>query len=175
MMPAGYPIEAGGVGDYPIKVGSMLLTMVDPQRGHEIAYNRWYERDHFYAGCMIGAWNISGARFVATKDLKALRYPADSPVIPDPARRAYGTLRSASTMSTPMSGPASIPRSCRALSAPRRPARSRRSVPASRTSRRAIASPTPADRSAPTPRYASCRPTVLSRYLPASPMRRARR
>ena len=28
--------------------------------GHEVAYNRWYERDHFYAGCMIGAWTIVG-------------------------------------------------------------------------------------------------------------------
>ena len=35
--------------------------MVEPHRGHEVAYNRWYERDHFYAGCMIGAWTIAGA------------------------------------------------------------------------------------------------------------------
>ena len=27
-----YPLEAGGVGDYPVRVGSMLLTMVDPHR-----------------------------------------------------------------------------------------------------------------------------------------------
>ena len=61
-------------------------------KGHEVAYNRWYERDHFYAGCMIGAWNISGPRFVATRDLKALRYPADSPVIPDPTTGSYLAL-----------------------------------------------------------------------------------
>ena len=41
---------------------------------------------------MIGAFNISGARFVATKDLKALRYPADSPVIPDPTAGSYLAL-----------------------------------------------------------------------------------
>ena len=40
--------------EYPVQVGSMLLTMVDPLPGHEVAYNRWYERDHFYAGCMVG-------------------------------------------------------------------------------------------------------------------------
>ena len=28
----------------------MLFTMVDPEQGHEVEYNRWYERDHFYAG-----------------------------------------------------------------------------------------------------------------------------
>ena len=32
--------------DYPLKVGSMLFTLVDPNLGHEVAYNRWYERDH---------------------------------------------------------------------------------------------------------------------------------
>ena len=46
-----YPLEPLGVNDYPVKVGSMLLTMVDPHRGFEHAYNRWYERDHYYAGC----------------------------------------------------------------------------------------------------------------------------
>ena len=56
-----------------VRAGSMLYTLVDPELGHEVAYNRWYERDHFYAGCMIGPWLFSGARFVATRDLKDLR------------------------------------------------------------------------------------------------------
>ena len=43
------PIEIGAEAE-PIKLGSMLLTLVEPHRGHEVAYNRWYERDHFYAG-----------------------------------------------------------------------------------------------------------------------------
>ncbi len=59
----------------PVKVGSMLLTLVDPHRGHEVAYNRWYERDHFYSGCMIGPWQFAGKRFVATADLKKLPRP----------------------------------------------------------------------------------------------------
>jgi len=58
--------------EYPVRVGSMLFTQVDPARGKEVEYNRWYERDHFYAGCQIGAWNVAGTRFVATRDLKAL-------------------------------------------------------------------------------------------------------
>ena len=56
----------------------MLFTMVDPHRGHEVAYNRWYERDHFYCGCMIGAWWFAGRRWVATRELKDLRFPATS-------------------------------------------------------------------------------------------------
>ena len=70
-------LGSGKTNERPVRLGGALVTIVEPEKGHEVAYNRWYERDHFYAGCMIGAWNISGARFVATKDLKALRYPAE--------------------------------------------------------------------------------------------------
>jgi hypothetical protein len=70
-----YPLDPGGVDDYPVKVGSMLLTLVDPNPGYEKAYNRWYERDHFYAGCMIGPWLFAGSRWVATRELKDLRWP----------------------------------------------------------------------------------------------------
>jgi hypothetical protein len=57
----------------------MLFTMVDPHPGYEVAYNRWYERDHFYAGCMIGPWLFAGGRWVAPRSLKDLRFPAESP------------------------------------------------------------------------------------------------
>ncbi|MDQ1360582.1 MAG: hypothetical protein QOJ44_959, partial [Acidimicrobiaceae bacterium] len=33
-----YPLEVGGVEDYPVKVGSMLMTLVDPSKGYEQAY-----------------------------------------------------------------------------------------------------------------------------------------
>ena len=69
------------MNDHPIVAGSALFTLVDPNRGHEVAYNRWYERDHFYAGCMIGPWLFAGKRWVATRALKDLRFPAgDTPV-----------------------------------------------------------------------------------------------
>lgn len=69
------PLEVGGVDDYPVKVGSMLLTLVDPNKGYERAYNRWYERDHFYGGCMIGPYTLAGSRWVAPRRLKDLRWP----------------------------------------------------------------------------------------------------
>jgi hypothetical protein len=75
--------------DRQIRVGSLLFTMVEPHQGHEVAYNRWYERDHFYAGCMVGKWQFAGARYVATKDCKQRRYPADSPITPDPMVGSY--------------------------------------------------------------------------------------
>lgn len=59
--------------EYPIRVGSMLFVLTDPGVGHEVEYNRWYERDHIYAGCMIGPWFFSGGRWVATRALKDLR------------------------------------------------------------------------------------------------------
>jgi len=75
-----YPLEPGGVSDYPVKVGSALVTMVDPHPGFEKAYNRWYERDHFYAGCMIGPYLFAGSRWVAPRPLKDLRWPQGSQV-----------------------------------------------------------------------------------------------
>ncbi len=73
-----YPLDVGGIGDYPVKVGSMLLTLVEPNPGFERAYNRWYERDHYYAGCLVGPWLFAGSRWVAPRTLKDRRWPADS-------------------------------------------------------------------------------------------------
>lgn len=78
------------MNDYPIRAGSMLFTMVDPEKGHEVAYNRWYERDHFYAGCMIGPKLFAGKRWVATKALKDLRFPrGDTPLASPVERGSY--------------------------------------------------------------------------------------
>ncbi|HEX3564976.1 MAG TPA: hypothetical protein VHU17_06355 [Acidimicrobiales bacterium] len=79
-----YPLEVGGIDDYPVNVGSMLMTLVDPSRGYEQAYNRWYERDHFYGGCMIGPWLFAGSRWVATRDLKDRRWPTDAGTVAAP-------------------------------------------------------------------------------------------
>lgn len=65
--------------DESVDIGAMLFTLVDPTRGHEVAYNRWYERDHFYGGCMIGPWLFAGRRWVATRRLKDARSPSDVP------------------------------------------------------------------------------------------------
>jgi hypothetical protein len=85
------PIEVEP-GAEPVKLGSMLFTVVEPRRGHEVAYNRWYERDHFYAGCMIGPYNFAGRRFVATAELKTLRDPDPSVITGSPARGSYAAV-----------------------------------------------------------------------------------
>jgi hypothetical protein len=81
---------SGGVTDDPVRVGTILFTLVEPHRGHQVAYNRWYERDHFYAGCQIGAYNFAGGRFVSTADLKALRLPeGPTAITPDAQVGSY--------------------------------------------------------------------------------------
>jgi hypothetical protein len=82
------PIEVGAEAD-PVKLGSMLFTIVEPHRGHEVAYNRWYDRDHFYSGCMVGPYTFAGRRFVATADLKALREPDPSVITGAPERGSF--------------------------------------------------------------------------------------
>jgi hypothetical protein len=65
-------------GPYDVAIGGALITMVEPHVGTEEAYNRWYEDDHYYSGAMAMPWMFAGRRFVATRDLQLLRYPADS-------------------------------------------------------------------------------------------------
>jgi hypothetical protein len=72
-----------------VRLGSMLFTLVEPHRGHEVAYNRWYERDHFYAGCMVGPWLFAGRRFVATRALKGLRFGSEPDLFGDRALGSY--------------------------------------------------------------------------------------
>jgi len=65
-------------GPYEARLGSALITMVEPHVGHEAAYNRWYEDDHFNAGAMAFPWMFAGRRWVAPVPYQRLRYPADS-------------------------------------------------------------------------------------------------
>lgn len=67
-------------GPYGVRPGHALITMVEPHPGHEHSYNRWYEDDHFIAGAMAMPWIWAGRRWVATRPLQLLRYPAESAV-----------------------------------------------------------------------------------------------
>jgi hypothetical protein len=63
-----------------IELGHALITMVEPHRHSIIAYNRWYEHDHFLSGVLTGPGAFAGRRFAATRDLKQLRFPESSPI-----------------------------------------------------------------------------------------------
>ncbi|MER0480567.1 hypothetical protein ABR737_19870 [Streptomyces sp. Edi2] len=77
--PAAYA-ELAAVGPYGVRPGHALITMVEPHPGHEYAYNRWYEDDHYIAGAMAMPWMFAGRRWVATRDLQLLRRPEKSAV-----------------------------------------------------------------------------------------------
>ncbi|UNO41458.1 hypothetical protein [Streptomyces sp. MST-110588] len=72
--------ELAAVGPYGVRPGHALITMVEPHPGHERAYNRWYEDDHYIAGAMAMPWMYAGRRWVATRELRLLRVLRDSAV-----------------------------------------------------------------------------------------------
>ncbi|MEU2514841.1 hypothetical protein [Streptomyces syringium] len=72
--------ELASVGPYGVRPGHALITLVEPDPGQERAYNRWYEDDHFIAGAMAMPWIYAGRRWVATRELRELRHPAESAV-----------------------------------------------------------------------------------------------
>jgi len=75
-----------------VKVGTVLVSLLDPDRGQEVAFNRWYERDHFYSGCMVGPNFFSGRRYVATRAQKDARLPAQGSMLPDVRAGSYLAL-----------------------------------------------------------------------------------
>ncbi|MDV8070997.1 hypothetical protein R4P64_31240 [Rhodococcus sp. IEGM 1366] len=78
--PAGIP---------PVEVGTMLFTMVEPHAGRVVAYNDWYERDHQFGGATLGAHFFSNRRWVATRALKKLRFPASDGIIDDVSQGSF--------------------------------------------------------------------------------------
>ena len=70
-----------------VEIGTAIVSYIEPHPGQAVAFNRWYERDHFPAMVKAGPGVFAGARFVATAECKALR-PAGW-LLGDPARGSY--------------------------------------------------------------------------------------
>ena len=62
----------------PVTIGTAVVAYIEPHAGAARAFNRWYERDHFYAAAMAGPGMFAGARWVATRDCKAGRPENDA-------------------------------------------------------------------------------------------------
>jgi len=75
-----------------VGLGSVLVSLLEPRPGDEVAFNRWYERDHFYSGCMVGAHFFAGRRFVATRRLKEARLPRQGGMLGDLRAGSYLSL-----------------------------------------------------------------------------------
>lgn len=63
-----------------LELGHALITMVEPEPATVVEYNHWYETDHFLSGVLTGPGAFAGRRFLATRPLKAARFPTTSPV-----------------------------------------------------------------------------------------------
>jgi hypothetical protein len=75
-----------------VAIGGALITMVEPDPGHEHAYNRWYEDDHFYSGAMHGPWTFAGKRWVAPRALRNRRAEVASNLVDPPDAGCYISL-----------------------------------------------------------------------------------
>ena len=77
------------VSDRRVELGHAIFALVEPHRGHEIAWNRWYERDHLIAAARCAPWTIATQRWIATRREKALRYPAHNPICEPVSRGSF--------------------------------------------------------------------------------------
>ncbi len=77
---------------FVVPIGSVVFALVDPTPGRELAFNDWYERDHFYTTGTAAPGVFSAGRFIATRACKELRDPAHAGVAGDPSRGSHLAL-----------------------------------------------------------------------------------
>jgi len=72
---------------FEVAIGTAIVAYIEPHPGHELEFNRWYERDHFYAATMDGPGVFAGGRWVATRACKDVRPSVE--LFGDPRRGSY--------------------------------------------------------------------------------------
>jgi hypothetical protein len=70
-----------------VRIGTAIVSYMEPHPGAERDFNRWYERDHFPAAVLAGPGAYAGARFVATRECKEVR--AAGALFGDPRTGSY--------------------------------------------------------------------------------------
>jgi hypothetical protein len=73
-----------------VGIGTAIVAYIEPHAGQALEFNRWYERDHFYAATTAGPGAFAGARWVATRACKAVR-PPGATLFGDPALGSFLT------------------------------------------------------------------------------------
>jgi len=68
------------VSDERVELGHAIFGFVEPHPGRELAWNRYYERDHLIAAGACAPWTIAVQRWFAPRRHKAVRYPHDNPI-----------------------------------------------------------------------------------------------
>jgi hypothetical protein len=81
------PDDGTGEVENGVEIGTAIVSYIEPHPGRAVAFNRWYERDHFPATVKAGPGVFAAARFVATSACKQLR--PDGRLFGDPSRGSY--------------------------------------------------------------------------------------
>ncbi len=63
-----------------VEIGQLMVAISEPHREGLAEYHRWFESDHMYSSVLVGPGAFSANRYVATRELKALRAPRDGGV-----------------------------------------------------------------------------------------------
>jgi len=68
------------MSDERVELGHAIFNLSEPHSGCELAWNRWYERDHLIAGGTFAPWTMSSQRWIATRAHKDVRAPRENPI-----------------------------------------------------------------------------------------------
>lgn len=68
------------IEDPHIDLGHLMVAIAEPHVEGLERYHRWFEREHMYQAVLVGPGAFAAERFVATRALKALRFPKEGGV-----------------------------------------------------------------------------------------------
>lgn len=68
------------IEDPHIDLGHLMIAIAEPSPEGLERYHRWFEREHMYHAVLVGPGAFAAERFVATRALKALRFPEEGGV-----------------------------------------------------------------------------------------------
>ena len=68
------------IEDPHIELGHLMIAIAEPHPDGLDRYHRWFEREHMYQAVLVGPGAFAAERFVATRTLKALRFPTEGGV-----------------------------------------------------------------------------------------------
>ncbi len=73
-------------------LGHLIVAIAEPFRDTIVTYDEWFEAHHMYDAVLVGPGAYAAQRYVATRDLKALRYPGDGAVFTDASTGSFVAL-----------------------------------------------------------------------------------
>jgi hypothetical protein len=75
--------------DEGVALGHAIFSLIEPHPGHELAWNRYYERDHLIAAGSCAPWTFSTQRWIATRRHKTARYPGTNVIASPPEKGTF--------------------------------------------------------------------------------------